>query len=343
MRNVRQRRMGVLRSVIAEYIETAKPVSSQTIAEKYGLDVSPATIRNDMMALEREGYLYHRHTSGGRVPTEKGYRFFVENLMKEAEVPVSQKRMIQHQFYQSSMEVEQWARLAAAVLARSTNCAGLATLPRVPRSCFKHVELISVRDSMVLLVLVLQGGTIRQQVLTLGHATTQEELTSVADQLNKQLCCLSSDEVERQLKEMSTFHRQIGQIVHKIMCRSEGSISERIYYEGLANILSAPEFSGGEKAHQVIAILEEGKVLPILSKTAEVGSVEVIITGERSHTFLRNTSLVLAHYGVPQQAIGVVGVIGPNRMRYSYTVSLVQYVASIMSEMMQNLYGETSL
>ncbi len=340
MKNVKQRRMKVLRSVINEYIETARPVSSRSIAEKYDLGVSPATIRNDLMALEEEGYLYHRHTSGGRVPTEKGYRFFVENLMEETEVPADQRRMIQHQFYQSPAEMEQWAKLAAAVLARSTECAGLATLPRVPRSQFKHVELISVRDTTVLLVLVLQGGIVRQQVLTLDHATGQEKLASVADYLNRRLCCLSSPEVEKQVGEMLGFHRQVGRIIHKIMCRSEGSISDRIYYEGLANILAAPEFSGGEEAHQVVAILEEGRVFPLISESAEVGAVEVIITGERSHAFLRNTSLVVARYGIPQQATGLVGVIGPNRMHYSYTVSLVRYVAGVMSDMVRNLYGE---
>ncbi len=341
MRNVKQRRTKVLQSVIAEYIETARPVSSQTIAEKYDLGVSPATIRNDLMALEQEGYLYHRHTSGGRVPTEKGYRFFVENLMEETEVPTTQKRMIRHQFYQSPAEVEQWAKLAAAVLARSTDCAGLATLPRVPRSTFKHVELISVRDTTVLLVLVLRGGIVRQQILTLDHATSQEELASVAEHLNRRFCGLSSIEVEKQVRGMSGFQQQVGRIIHKIMCRSEGSISDRIYYEGLANILSAPEFSGGEEAHQVVAILEEGRVFPLLSENAEVGSVEVIITGERSKAFLQNASLVVARYGIPQQVTGLVGVIGPNRMHYSYTVSLVRYVAGVMSDMIRNLYGET--
>ncbi len=339
MRNVQERRMRVLKLVIKEYIATAKPVPSQAIVDKYNLGVSPATIRNDMMALEQEGYLYHLHTSGGRVPTEKGYRFFVENLMEEANLPVTQRRMIQHQFYQSPMEVGQWAQLAAAVLARSTNCAGLATMPVIPCSKFKHLELIGVKETSVLLVLVLDGGMVRQRLLTLDSPMKQEELSAVAARLNALFRNLTTEEVGRRLRDLPPFTEQIGRIVHQIMKKSEGSISDQIYYEGLANILTAPEFQHSDKARQVVAILEEGEFVPFLVRPGEIGSVQVLIGGEGSLSGLRDVSMVLAYYGVPKQAVGLVGLVGPIRMAYAYNVSLVQYVAGLMSQLMQNLYN----
>ncbi|MGQ9502836.1 MAG: HrcA family transcriptional regulator, partial [Anaerolineae bacterium] len=145
----------ILRLVISEYIRTATPVGSKAIRELYHLDVSPATIRNEMAWLEERGYLTHPHTSAGRVPTEKGYRYFVEKLMGESDLPTAERRTISHQFHQTQLDMEQWMRLAAAVLAHRARGAALVTSPRSAPSSLKHVELISIRDTLALLILVL--------------------------------------------------------------------------------------------------------------------------------------------------------------------------------------------
>jgi heat-inducible transcriptional repressor len=144
-----QRSQTVLRLVVREHIRTAAPVSSKAISERYGLGVSPATIRNDMADLEEKGYLTHPHTSAGRVPTEKGYRYFVEKLMGESQLSPDERRTISHQFHQARLELDQWMRLSAAVLAHNAQSASLVTAPKSSRCRVKHLELVSVRFACV--------------------------------------------------------------------------------------------------------------------------------------------------------------------------------------------------
>src|SRR3989304_4060342 len=152
----RERKERILAVTVDQYIQTVSPVSSAFIADECGFDLSSATIRNELAELEEEGYLTHPHTSAGRVPTERGYRYFVESLMEEFELPIVEQRMISHQFHQVTLDVDQWLRLTAAVLSRAAHGAALVTAPLSTRCRFKHLQLITIGDQVALLVLVLQ-------------------------------------------------------------------------------------------------------------------------------------------------------------------------------------------
>src|SRR5215210_3786718 len=170
------RRELVLKLVVQEFIENPMvPVASELIVRKYSLNVSSATIRNELAALEELGYLTHWHTSAGRVPTDAGYRYFVESLMERTPLSATEQRTIRHQFYQVRSELDQWIQLAGAVLARTAQNASLVTQPRAYQARFKHLELIAIHDTTVLLVLVLHDGTIRQQTFALDTARSQDE------------------------------------------------------------------------------------------------------------------------------------------------------------------------
>jgi heat-inducible transcriptional repressor len=184
-----ERRRLLLKLVIQEHIEHPDPggvggVGSETLVRKYGLNVSSATVRNELAALEELGYLMHLHTSAGRVPTDAGYRYFVENLMDRMPLSQTEQRTIRHQFYQVRSELDQWIQLAGAVLARTAQNASVVTPPRAYQSRFKHLELIAIHDITVLLVLVLHDGTIRQQTLTIETARSQEDLSRSAERIN---------------------------------------------------------------------------------------------------------------------------------------------------------------
>src|SRR2546422_3983656 len=178
------RRQRLLRFIIDEYVSTAQPVGSNALVEKYGLPVSAATIRNEMAALEDEGYIAQPHTSAGRVPTDLGYRYYVEALMREERVPDDLRQMIRHQFHQAARELEEWARLSAAILAGRLQNAAIVTTPRSPEPRLRWLELVSVHDYLALLVVVLQEARVLQQTLSLDRPFTQEELTSIARRLN---------------------------------------------------------------------------------------------------------------------------------------------------------------
>src|SRR6266542_6163848 len=180
-----ERRQLVLKLVIQEFIETSSPVASELLVRKYGLNYSSATIRNEMSALEELGFLTHWHTSAGRVPTDAGYRYYVETLMDRTPLSATEQRTIRHQFYQVRSELDQWIQLAGAVLARTAQNASVVTPPRSYQARFKHLELIAIHDTTVLLVLVLHDGTIRQQTFTVDSARPQDDLSRGAGRINE--------------------------------------------------------------------------------------------------------------------------------------------------------------
>jgi heat-inducible transcriptional repressor len=329
----------ILGLVVREYIATAQPVGSRAI-EGIGLGVSSATIRSEMGLLEELGYLTHPHTSAGRVPTERGYRYFVERLMRESQLPVEEQRMIRHQFHQVGVDLEQWMRLAASVLARASESAAVVTSLRTDFCRLKHVEFIALHETMALLIVVLEGGIVRQQMLALEEPAGQETLTQIANRINDQCSGRSAMRVAACGSQMGATEQRILGAVVEIMLRIDDQKNMHLYRDGLVNILHQPEFSEGESARQIVQVLEDRTSLEqLLTEMLEVGGVQVIIGGEGRWHDLRECSLVVAPYGVTGTATGALGVMGPMRMPYSRAISTVRYVASLMSDLFAELYG----
>lgn len=339
MDDLTPRQQLILGLVVREYVSAAQPVASRTI-ESLGLGVSSATIRNEMSALEEAGYLTHPHTSAGRIPTEQGYRYFVERLMRESHLAVEEQRLIRHQFHQVGVDLEQWMRLAASVLAHTAESAAVVTSPRTELSHLKHVELISIHETMALLIVVMEGGMVRQQMITLDEAMGQDTLSQVANRLNDLCVGASAQRVAACRYQVGAFEQQVLDIVVQVMKRVDDQSGVRLYRDGLINILHQPEFRGAESAQQVIRVMEDRTTLEgLLTEMLEVGGVQVIIGGEGRWHDLRECSLVVSPYGVSGAATGALGVMGPMRMPYSRAVSTVRYVAGLMSDLFRELYG----
>jgi heat-inducible transcriptional repressor len=331
----------ILGLVVREYISSAQPVGSRTVQE-YGLGVSSATIRNEMAQLEEMGYLTHPHTSAGRVPTEQGYRYFVERLMSESQLPVDEQRMIRHQFHQVGVDLEQWMRLAASVLARTAHSAAVVTSIKMEQSHLKHIELIAIHETMVLLILVLEGGVVRQQMLSPDEAMSQDTLSQVANRLNDLCVGASVQRVMLCRSQVGAFEQQVLDVVAQIMRQVDQQADLHLYRDGLINILHQPEFYVPESARNVIQIFEERTLLEdLLTEMLEVGGVQVIIGGEGRWNELRECSLVVSPYGVSGEVTGALGVMGPMRMPYNRAISAVRYVAGLMSDLFRDLYGGT--
>src|SRR5512140_378798 len=187
MNELTERQKLLLALIVRDYTETAQPVGSARLVEHYKVNLSSATVRNELAALTEMGYLRQPHTSAGRVPTDEGYRYFVGKLLQETVLPEAVRRTISHQFSQMRGEVDQWMRLAASVLAHQSRAASLVTAPHPETLRFKHLELINTRGRQVLMVLVLFGGEVRQRLLTLAEPVPQEQLSSAADRLTRML------------------------------------------------------------------------------------------------------------------------------------------------------------
>ena len=336
-----ERQQNILRLIVQEYIRDAGPVGSKTIAIRYNLGVSAATIRNEMARLEELGYLSHPHTSAGRLPTEAGYRYFVEKLMEQVELPNEEQRMISHQFHQARLEIDQWLRLSAAVLAHTSHNASLVTAPKSSLAEFRHLELVSIRENIVLLVLVLQGGTVKQQILTLDTPVGQEELAPLARQLTDQWAGLNAYKISIIARTFSNeVAIKVSQVVVDTMRRVEARRSSDIYRDGLLNILNHPEFKDREGIQQIIRILEERQLVDqLVGEALQHGGVQIIIGGEGKWEKFSEVGIVLARYGVEDEVTGAMGVLGPLRMPYSRTVSVVRYMSHLMSNLISDLYG----
>lgn len=335
------RRQAVLGLVIRSYVDKGQPVGSKAFVKGYGLEISAATIRNEMAVLEGLGYLKHPHTSAGRIPTEQGYRYFVEHLLGETELPLPEQHKIRHQFHQSRLELDQWVRLAVAVLAHTTRKAAVATPPRARQSKFKHLELISLHDTLVLLVLVLQGGTVKQHMLTLDQPMDQESLSRLSNQFNEQCKGLTGSQINARLAAHSALGSQLGLLVSQAMSSEDNQQSGAIYRDGLVHILAEPEFSDGEQVRQMVQTLEGSSLVDVVMTAAEpleVGEVQVLIGGEGRWNDFAELSLVLSRYGVEGRASGLLGVVGPIRMSYDYTIGAVRYVSRLMSDLVNDWY-----
>jgi heat-inducible transcriptional repressor len=340
MSEMTARRQAVLGLVIRSYIERGQPVGSKSFVTSYGLDISPATIRNEMAALEEMGYLTHPHTSAGRVPTDQGYRYFVEHLLVETELSLPEQLMIRHQFHQARLELDQWVRLAVAVLAHTTRKAALATPPRARESKFKHVELISLRDTLVLLVLVLMGGTVKQQMLTLDEPVEQETLSRLSNELNDSYKGLTAGQISTRSGNLPALGRQVSRIVTQVIQAVDRQGEDLVYRDGLLHMLGEPEFAEGQQVRGVVQTFEGPSLSSIVSTAApmEVGGMQVLIGGEgRWHEFA-DLALVLSRYGVEGGASGLLGVVGPLRMTYDRTIGAVRYVSQLMSDLVSDWY-----
>lgn len=342
MKELTLRQKKILSLIIHEHIRSAEPVGSKHLVRKYKLNLSPATIRNEMAVLTEAGYLRQPHTSAGRVPTEDGYRFFVGQLMNETSLPDNIRHTISHQFSQMENDIKEWMQLTASVLANQTHAASLVTAPQAVEARVKHVELISTHGRQVLAILVLEGGQIHQNILTLEEPVSQEMLSAVSERFSKLF-------VGKNLNTIRTFQGLFGDLEARVMkwledelARSDRLPTGELYIDGITNVLSEPEFADAEEARRALRLLDERSLLQdMLLNTIlpeAIGGVQVIIGGEGRWDELRQCSVILAKYGAPGVATGTLGILGPMRMPYSHSISTVRYLSGLLSDFISEQY-----
>ena len=360
IRIMTERRRTILKIVVQEYVATARAVSSGTIEAKYGLGVSSATVRNELAKLEEMGYLLQPHTSGGRVPTDRGYRYYVEDLMDEPAVSGEERRMIAHQFHQVQLDMTEWLRLTAAVLAHSVRNAAVVTAPKANESRVKHLELISIQDTLSLLVLVLHGGLVQQQMLVLRSSMEQEELSGCASRLNRALAGKTSAQIEQGFAAQHEWlEGEVVASVVRLMRAHDQEDRPILHYDGLAHIMHQPEFDGsaagragrrvyddagaarpvGDSLLQLLGLLQQGLLFRrLLPQAMDSGGVQVFIGGEGEHEDLRHYSMIVSRYGSAGSS-GMLGVLGPTRMHYGRAVAVVRYMTELMTDLSGELHG----
>ncbi len=350
------RAAAILRAVIEEYVTSASPVGSALLVERYGLGVSSATVRGILAELEAAGLLAHPYTSSGRIPTDAGYRLYVETIVDSgAPLPPVEQLMIRHQFGQVEFASEQWFRLAATTLASLTRVAGLATAAKPVAARVRRIDLVALGERMVSLILVMREGTIRQALMTFDAPADQPALSRVAGLLNERLLDRTAEGVERWLMveqaraeadpavaadETLGLARRVAERIALTVRDFDSVTVQEVYSDGLLNVMDAPEFAASSKLRRVFSALENRAYLgDLLALVAESGRIHVFIGAENRPAEMREVSLVLAPYGRPGRAIGVVGVLGPTRMAYPQAIGTVGFVSGLMNELVDHLYA----
>ena len=344
------RQRSVLRAVVEDYVVTAIPVGSKSLVSRYGLGVSPATVRSAMAELESLGLLSHPHTSAGRVPSDLGYRLYVESLMREADLDTADRLMIRHQFSQVQLTSNDWLRLAASVLAGSTRAASVVTPARSSQARFGHVQLVALADGTRLVVLVLADGNVLQRRLDRtamerrlpDEVVDQPALDAAAGALNTELAGLAAPQVRRRSKKLAPLAAEVAETVATLLEGADAVVIEEIFTDGIVNVLEQPEFAEGSKLRPILEVLQRSdfleQLVPVLTRS---GGVHVIIGRENTNETMHEVSLVFAPYGAPDRALGMLGVLGPTRMRYPRAIPTVRYLSGLMNELINSHYGES--
>jgi len=334
-----RRREAILKIIVAEYISKSLPVSSEVVAHR-GLGVSPATIRNEMIELEEEGYITHPHTSAGRIPMDKGYRHYIESLMGDVRLSPEEQFLIRHQFHQVERAVEEWTRLAAAILSSMVRNVALVTLPKPVEPRLKHLELVSLHEFLVLLVLVLREAKLRQQMITLEEAVSQEGLSVSARRLSSAYVGLTASQISAKGLKLSQVEEKVAKTVVQMMQAEEGEEYEEPYVDGLRHMLRQPEFASSSRMAAIMEVFEQKSLLKSFLPGVLTGEgVRVLIGRENKEDVMRYCSVIISRYGIPGEVGGAIGVMGPTRMKYERAIPTVDFLSTVMSELVGELYG----
>lgn len=340
-----ERERMVLNSVVEDFIRHAVPVGSRMVAKKFGMSLSPATIRNVMGDLEEKGLLTHPHTSAGRMPTDKGYRLYVDSLMNVEALSEQEKSQVLRQLEHVSREVDSILDAASQTLARISEQLGVVLSPRFFEGIFEKIELVPIAEKKVLMVLSIQSGLVRTITLKMDAEVSREVLEKTAAAINERLHGLSLREIKHTLDsrirdlgdEVDTaFVRRVAHaavpIIDPVELRS-------LHYGGTNNIMRQPEFSDHERLSSFLHLLESKNiVIQLFDQQENANELTIAIGEENREELIKYCSLITASYRVGS-ITGTLGVLGPTRMRYAKVVALVDFMAKVLTQVLDEGAG----
>ena len=337
-----ERQASILSMVVDEYVQTAEPVSSKALVDRRRLEVSTATIRNELARLESEGYVTHPYTSAGRVPSDLGYRFYVEALMAEEPVGVDERRTVEHQLHQVAGDLDDWLSLTATILSTLVGNVAVVTRPRTTSVRLRNAQLVELSREASLLVAVMDDGRVRQRILPTAEPFSQEQLNERGRRLNQMMGGKDAQGVTATIADLiDEDDVAVAEVIRDIL--REQRIAEETFVEGLSNALRQPEFSDVDRLLEAVGQLQAYRLRGLLEPSGEeydapgpTGAMRVVIGAEHAESGMQDWSMVIARYG-ETDASGAVAVIGPTRMAYQRTIPRVRYVASLMSQFLHDV------
>jgi len=335
-----ERERMVLHSIVENFVDSAVPVGSRTLAKKYKMSISPATIRNTMMDLEELGYVTHPHTSAGRQPTDKGYRYYVDSLASIKQLGEKEKKEIFEHVREVSMEVEAILDAASQMLARISSQLGVVLSPRFFQGIFDKIEIVQVSETKLLLVITIMGGLVKTIMMEIHREVSRETIEDTTRVINERLHGLTLEGIKASIDQRLRGLEGAESALVKLIVDSADKLFDfdrrrNFHFGGAHNIMTKPEFSDHDSLSKILNILESKEMIIHIFGQEEHGEkLSITIGNENKEELLKHCTLITSTYHVGNIS-GTLGVLGPTRMQYPKTIALVDYMASVLTTVLQ--------
>ena len=337
-----ERKWQILEAIIREYIMTAEPVGSRTLTRRYDLGVSAATIRNEMADLEDLGYLEQPHTSSGRIPSDKGYRSFVDSILKERDFPTISEE-VQQTFSIKKRQIQDLIQETTKMLSHTTHYISVGMVPDVEKTVFQHLQLVPLGDKSIVAVVVTDTGLVQHEVLSLPVSMDRKELGQISEFLNDRLQGMTLQEIDHSLMkgielELVNRYDVLSDVIQMLYAELLGDVNrklQQLFLDGTSYMMEQPEFADINKLKSVMNLMEQREILALMLKQnfeETKSGIHVSIGQENTLESLKNCSLVSATYSVNGRPMGRIGILGPTRMEYGKVISLLQYVTNLLTK-----------
>lgn len=337
MNKLNERKLKILHAIIDDFIQNAEPVGSRSISKKFNMDISPATVRNEMSDLEEMGYLTHPHTSAGRVPSDKAYRLYVEEMMEGYIIPSDQKEMIRERLISNAVELDRMLEKVTNLLSEMTNLTAFAITPKDSGNVLKYVNVLPVDKNHVIIMIVSEAGKISNTVVKIGVPYEDEKLQLLSKVLTynykgKTLSDIVKLDIIKSFEnDIEAMHKLVDRVVPNFISTLEDMLNVELYYDGLTNIFSLPEYNDLEKAKIFLEKLSRKEHLTELLVNRNEG-LSITIGDENFDQDMQDCTLITATYKINGKVAGTLGVVGPTRMQYNQVKSLMEFMSENIND-----------
>lgn len=335
-----ERKKKILQAVIDEYVNTAEPVSSSALVEKYNLKYSSATVRNELADLEKNGYLDKTHTSSGRIPSKKGYRFYVDELVKEDNISIEEMKYIQSKLDAKVNEIEDLAKIATTTLSEITHYTTVAIGPKTEQQLIEEIKFVLLGTRMLMVVIVTDSGLVKETIIKYDEDITQSQVETLNNLFNTKLRGKPLSKIDKPMEEYILSEITYSVDVIKPIIEQINRIVEeadRIYLEGANRAFDLPEFKSLEIAKNFINVLDEKELMLDILDSGMAKDINVYIGDENDKEELKDFSIVTFKHKVGDKDLGTIGIIGPKRMDYSKVISVMKYISKKINENKDNI------
>lgn len=341
--HLNDRKTKILHAIIQDYINTAEPVGSRTLSKKYSLGVSPATIRNEMSDLEELGYLMQPYTSAGRIPSDKGYRLYVDSLMEIKSIADLQRKNIKTNLLRQFGEAEQLLQYSSKIISQLTNYTSAVLTPQIKENKIKHIQLVPIDIKKIIVVMITDTGIVKNHIINVAEGIDYAQIQKVTNLLNSKLKGKTIKDIEASLlgelkEELYEFNSLIESVVPKLFNALERIEDVELFLSGTTNIFNFPEYNDILKAKNFLTMLEEKEFIENLISSSGNQGINISIGSENLYEEAKECSLVTATYKIDGNIVGKLSVIGPTRMDYSNVVGVMKQISQYINELLRTRY-----